>query len=159
MATSLTPEPGGPISGDEDVYRALNPKHLENGLPGDNHFAMSKSHALGDGISVGIASHISILELRSIEVLKARCGPEFGVAVLRVAEALNPVAALGIGVVQKDAIDWGIFNSAHAVITGYQLVSGDDRRRRLQDFQRHLVKLARKHFYPAGSNNRATSAD
>jgi hypothetical protein len=140
-----------PVPREDHLYRALNPKH-HDGLPGDNHFVMSRKHAPGDGISTGIASRISVSELRSIDTIKRVCSDSFGVAELAVSEVLAPVAALGISVVQVDAIEWGIFSGAHAVITGYQVLAGNDGKRKIQEFQRHLVRLAQRRYYAAGSD-------
>ncbi|MGB0122802.1 MAG: hypothetical protein WA419_14115 [Silvibacterium sp.] len=145
-------EPGGAVPPEENIYRALNPRHFEDGLPVDNHFVMTRRDRLGDGVSTGITSLISLSQLRSIETIRQRYGDDFGVAELNVAEALAPVRHIGIGLLQSNAPDWGAFAGAHAVITGYQLLRGDDRKKRMQDFQRHLVQLARKRFYPAGSS-------
>ena len=158
MATQTVIAKGGPVPPDDRIYRALNPKHLEAGLPGDGHFVMSQKHPEGDGVSTGIASLISISELRSLDVVASVCCDAFGVAELLVSEVIAPVAALGILVVQQDAPDWGRFAGAHAVITGYQTLRGNDGRRKIHDFQRHLVKLARKRYYPEGSDT-ATSAE
>lgn len=151
MATSVI-KPGDPLPADAAIYRALNPKHYEDGLPGDNHFVMLRKHPHGDGLSAGIASLISISKLRSIEPIQQAYGLTCGVAELNVAEALAPVATFGISIVQKDAPDWGRFAGAHAVVTGYQVLAGNEGKRRIHDFQRHLVKLARRRFYPAGSD-------
>jgi hypothetical protein len=145
----------GSLSVDAELYRALNPKHFEDGLPGDNHFVMSRKHAPGDGVSTGIADLISISQLRSLEVIQTY-GPACGIAVLNVGEVLAPVAMLGISAVQQDAPDWGEFAGAHAVITGYQVLSGNVGKRTISDFQRHLVRLARKRFYPANSTSLTT---
>jgi hypothetical protein len=145
-------EKGGPVPNDDKIYRALNPKHLESGLPGSNHFVMKQNHAPGDGVSTAIASLVSVAELRSIEAIKQFCGETFGVAVLSVSEVIAPASALGISVVQLDAAEWGAFAGAHAVITGYQALAGRDGKRKIQEFQRHLVNLARKRFYPQGSD-------
>jgi hypothetical protein len=67
-------------------------------------------------------------------------------------EVLAPVTTLGISVIQQDASDWGRFAGAHAVITGYQILHGNEGKRRIRDFQRHLVTLAGRRFYPAESD-------
>lgn len=151
MAISTMIEKGGPVPQEDRLYRALNPKH-HDGLPGDNHFVMSRKNPPGDGISTGIASLISLAEMRSIEAIKEVCSDTFGVAELVVSEILAPVAALGICVVQNDAPDWGAFSGSHAVITGYQILAGNDGKRKIHEFQRHLVKLAQRRYYPAGSD-------
>lgn len=142
-----------------NIYRALNPKHLENGSPGDNHFVMRSSHPVGDGVSAGITALISISQLRSLETLRQLCGEGFGVAELNVAEILAPVASSGISVVQQDDASWGAFAMAHAVITGYQTLQGNAGKKRIRQFQRHLVKLARKRFFPPGSDIPITQND
>jgi hypothetical protein len=152
MATSIVIQKGGPLRQEERIFRALNPKHLEDGLPGDTHFVMKQKHAPGDGVSTGIASLISLSQLRSIDCLKELCGNSFAVAELVVSEAVAPVAAFGIGVFQQDDPEWGVHSPAHAVITGYQALKGNDGKRKIHDFQRHLVRLARRRFYPAGSD-------
>jgi hypothetical protein len=151
VATSAMIEEGAPVPQEDRLYRALNPRH-HDGLPGDNHFVMSRKNPLGDGISTGIASLISVSELRSIDAIKNLYGGSFGVAELVVSDVLAPVAAIGISVIQRDAADWGTFSGAHAVITGYQILVGNEGKRRRQEFQRHLVKLARRRYYPAGSD-------
>lgn len=151
MAISTVIEKGGPVPREDHLYRALNPKH-HDGLPGDNHFVMSRKHALGDGISTGITSQISVSELRSIDAIKRVYGDSFGVAELAVSEVLAPVAALGISVVQEDATEWGVFSRAHAVITGYQTFAGSEGKRKIHEFQRHLVRLAQRRYYAAGSD-------
>ncbi len=156
MATPSVIAKGGPVPQEECIYRALNPKHFEGTLPGDNHFVMKQNHPPGEGVSTGIASLISVSELRSIEVIKQAYGDDFAVAEFVVSDVLAPVITLGISVVQQDAAEWGAFFGAHAVITGYQALTGRDGKRRIHDFQRHLVKLARRRYYAAGSNT-ATS--
>jgi hypothetical protein len=141
--------PGGPLAEKSSIYRALNPKHYEDGLPGDNHFVMNPQ---GDGVSTGITDLISLSELRSIGAIQQIYGAACGVAELIVGEVLAPVATLGISVIQQDAPDWGRFAAAHAVITGYQILHGREGKRRIRDFQRHLVTLARRRFYPAESD-------
>jgi hypothetical protein len=152
MATSTVIAKGGPVPAEESIYRALNPKHFEGSLPGDNHFVMKQNHPPGDGVSTGIASLISVSELRSIEVIKQLYGDAFAVAELVVSEVLAPVITLGISVIQQDAAEWCEFSGAHAVITGYQVLTGNAGKKRIHDFQRHLVKLARRRYYPAGSD-------
>jgi hypothetical protein len=156
MATSAVITKGGPVPQEECVYRALNPKH--GVLPSDNHFVMKQNHLPGDGVSTGISSLISISDLRSIEAIKQFCGDAFAVAELVVSDVLAPVITLGISVIQQDDDEWGDFSGAHAVITGYQVLTGREGKRRIHDFQRHLVKLAKKRYYPAGSDT-ATSAE
>ena len=146
----------GSVPQDETIYRALNPHHFVDGVPSDNHFVMPQNHPPGDGISTGIASLISIPELRSIEVINKKYGLDFGVAELVVSDVLHPVASLGICVLQQDAVEWGSYAGAHAVITGYQALMGREGKRRIRDFQRHLVKLARRRFYPAGTEQAVT---
>jgi len=158
MATPTVIAKGGPVPQEERIYRALNPKHFEGTLPGDNHFVMKQNHLPGDGVSTGIASLISVTELRSIEVIKQFCGDAFAVAELIVSDVLTPVIRLGISVMQQDDAEWGAFSGAHAVITGYQTLAGREGKRKIHDFQRHLVKLARRRYYPAGSDT-ATSAE
>jgi hypothetical protein len=158
MVTSILIAEGGPVPDHDRIYRALNPKH-ENGLPSDNHFVMSrKQDPPGDGISTGIASRISLSELRSIESIQYRYGKCFCIAELIVGEVLSPVAILGVSVLQKDAPDWGGFSYAHAVITGYQSLEGTEGKRRIHEFRRHLVNLARKRYYAPGSET-AVSVD
>lgn len=152
VTNSVTITKGEPLPDQERIYRALNPKHLEAGLPGDNHFVMSQKHDTGDGVSTGIASLVSVSELRSIDAIRTICGENFGVADLVVSEVLAPVSIFGISVVQQDATNWGAYAGAHAVITGYQALPGNDGKRKIRDFQRYLVKLARKKYYPAGSD-------
>ncbi len=156
MATPTVISRGGPVPPDESIYRALNPKH--GTLPDDNHFVMLRGHPPGDGVSTGIASLISVSELRSLAVIKQKCGGACAVAELPVSEVLAPVAMLGISVIQQDAPDWGAFSGAHAVITGYQALTDKEGKQRIQEFQRHLVKLARKRYDPAGSDT-ATSGE
>lgn len=142
----------GPVPGSDRIYRVLNPKHFVDGKPGDNHFSMSRNHPPGEGISTGIASRISISGMRSLEVFQSY-GGAFAIANLSVSDVLMPVAAFGISVVQRDASDWGLYAEAHAVITGYQSLRGVmEGKRKLKDFQRHLVKLACKCYYPAGAD-------
>ena len=158
MATPTVITKGGLVPQDESVYRALNPKHFEGDLPGDSHFVMPQNRPPGDGVSTGIASLITIAELRSIEAISRNYGDAFAVAELVVGEVLAPVITLGISVIQQDDAAWGAFSSAHAVITGYQVLTGREGKRKIRDFQRHLVSLARRRYYAAGSDT-ATSAD
>jgi hypothetical protein len=151
--------PGGQIPAESQIYRALNPKHLEDGMPGENHFDMKQNHLPGDGVSTGIASRICVAELRSIEAIRQLCGDDCAVAELSVADVLAPVPQLGLTVVQQDALEWGVLADAHAVITGYQILIGREGKRRIRDFQRHLVKLARKRYYPAGSSSALSIPD
>jgi hypothetical protein len=150
---------GGPIPPELNIYRALNPAHLQDGLPGDNHFVMKQKHEVGDGVSFGIAPLISISAMRSIDALRRRCGDEFGIAEINVAEALQPVVQDGIRVIQQDDEEWGVHREAHAILTGYQSFQGNAGRRRISELQRHLVKLARKRFYPQGSEAAIASAE
>jgi hypothetical protein len=116
---------------------------------------MNRQHPPGDGVSTGIADLISLSDMRSIDVIQKNYGAACGVAELNVGEVLVPVAALGISVIQQDAPEWGDrFAEAHAVITGYQVLGGNEGKRRIRDFQRHLVELARRRFYPPGSDTR-----
>jgi hypothetical protein len=152
MATAVVILKGHPVPHEEKIYRALNPKHLEDGLPGENHFIMKQNHPPGDGVSTGLASLISLRELRSIEALTQLLGASFGVAELLISEAIAPVATLGITVLQQDDPSWGAHAGAHAIITGYQALKGREGKRKIQDFQRHLVRLARRRYYPSGSD-------
>ena len=149
-------EKGVQVPQEDHLYRALNPKH-HDGLPGDNHFVMKQNHSPDDGVSTGIASLISVSELRSIEIIKQAYGDAFAVAELVVSDVLAPVITVGISVIQQDAAEWGSFAGAHAIITGYQALAGREGKRRIQDFQRHLVKLARRRYYAAGSDTITTS--
>jgi len=158
MAASAVISKGAPVPQEERVYRALNPRHLENGLPGENHFVMKQNHLPDDGVSTGLTRLISLQELRSIEALIHLLGASFGVAELLVSEAIAPVATLGITVLQQDDPAWGAHAGAHAIITGYQALKGREGKRKIQDFQRHLVQLARRRYYPAGSES-AISAE
>jgi hypothetical protein len=158
MASPTLIAKGGPVPPEESIYRALNPKHFEGALPGDGHFVMPRNHPPGEGVSTGIASLISVPELRSIEVIKQAYGDDFAVAELVVSDVLASVIALGISVIQQDAAEWGAFSGAHGVITGYQALTGNVGKQRIHDFQRHLVKLARRRFYAAGSDT-ATSSE
>ena len=151
MATSIV-VPGGVVPDQIDIFRALNPKHLEDGLPGDKHFVMKATHAVDDGISTAISALISLQQLRQVEVIRQFYGPDFGVAQLNVGEAIAPVTTLGIRVLQQDAPEWGQWAAAHAILTGYQVFVGQQGRRQIRDFQRHLVKLARRRYYPPGSD-------
>jgi hypothetical protein len=157
MATPTVIAKGSPVPAEESIYRALNPKHFEGSLPGDNHFVMKQNHPPGDGVSTGIASLITVSELRSVEAIRQFCGDSFAVAELVVLDVLAPVIALGISVIQQDDAEWGAFGGAHAVITGYQVLAGREGKRKIHDFQRHLVKLARRRYYPAGSDTPASS--
>ena len=150
MATPTVIAKGGAVPPEESIYRALNPKH--GTLPGDNHFVMLRNHPPGDGVSTGVASLISVSDLRSIEVIKRAYGDAFAVAELVVSDVLAPVIALGISVIQQDAAEWGAFSGAHAVITGYHVLTGNLGKQRIHEFRRHLVKLARKRYYAVGSD-------
>lgn len=152
MATSVVILKGSPVPHEKKIYRALNPKHLEDGLPGENHFVMRQNCPPDDGVSTGLASLITIQELRSTEVLAQLCGEGFGVAELSVSEVIAPVATLGITVLQQDDPMWGAHAGAHAIITGYQFLKGRPGKQKIQDFQRHLVRLAKKRYYPSGSD-------
>jgi len=151
VATPVIVE-GGPVPPDLNVYRALNPAHMQNGLPNDEHFVMRQKHLIGDGVSLGIAALLSISEMRSIEPLRNLCGDQFGIAEINVGEAVQPVAESGISVIQQDDETWGFHRGAHAILTGYQSLQGNAGKKRISELQRHLVKLARKRFYPAGSD-------
>ena len=153
MATPIVSESGRQASEDESLFRALNPKHMEDGLPSERNFPMSrKQDPPGDGVSVGVSSRVSLSELRSIPALRERCGNQFAVAELPASHALEPVRALGISVTLKHATEWGAFGHAHAVITGYRTWKDIDGKRWLHEFQRHLTKLARKRFYPQAAD-------
>jgi len=153
MATTEMIEANSQVSNESSIYRALNPNHLDGGLPGDNHFVMKQNHPVDDGVSMGITALITLPQLRSIEILKQSYGDGFGVAELSVAEALAPVAGTGIRIIQQDATEWGEFARAHAILTGYQMLIGREGKRKIREFQRHIVKLARKRFYPPGSDS------
>jgi len=106
----------------------------------------------GDGISTGIELLITIEQLRNLQCIKKRCGKSCGVAVMNVDEVLKPVQDTAIKVLQENDEVWECFSHAHAIITGHQaLPSGAVGKQRLKDFQRHLVNLARKRYFPAGS--------
>lgn len=157
MATPVIAK-GGAVPPEVNVFRALNPHHMEDGLPGDNHFVMKQKHEPGDGVSLGIAGLITVPQMRSIACLRESYGPEFGIAELNVREALQPATDSGISILQKDDPEWAEFQGAHAVLTGYQALPGNAGRRRISELQRHLVKLARKRFYPPGAQT-ALSAE
>ena len=144
--------PGGEVPSESNVYRALNPKHLENGLPGDMHFVMKATHARDDGVSTGVDSAISLHQFQRLDAVSQMYGFPYGVAKLNVGELIAPVSTLGIRVLQQDAPEWGEWAGAHAIITGYPTLIGNQGKRQIRDFQRHLVKLARKIYYPAGSD-------
>lgn len=157
MATPVIAK-GGPIPPELNVYRALNPVHMQEGLPGENHFVMRQKHEPGDGVSLGVAVLITLSQMRSLEVLRQLFRDEpFGIAELNVEEALEPVAESGISVIQQDDPTWGAYQAAHAVLTGYQAFAGAAGKKRISELQRHLVKLARKRFYPAGSETATTT--
>lgn len=151
MATAIV-MPGGEVPGDLNLLRAINPKHLDDkGQLCTNSFFLSRSKPK-DGISTGIESLITIEQLRNLKCIKKRCEEVCGVAVMNVDEILKPVQDTAIRVLQEDDEEWGFFAHAHALITGHQaLPSGEVGKQRLQDFQRHLVNLARKRYFPAGS--------
>jgi hypothetical protein len=140
--------PGGSVPNECGLFRALNPKHYEDGLPGDNHFVMTQNDPVDDGVSTGIRELIKLKRFRRLEHLVSRYGEGFGVAVLNVADILRPVQNTWIRVQQKDAPLWGDFAKAHAIITGYQIVAGMPGRKIMLELQRHLVQLARNNFYP-----------
>jgi len=143
----------GRIPGHLNVLRALNPKHLDRGLPSDEHFVMSPKHSPDDGVSVGIQGLISLEQIRDLGVISSRYGPACAVAVLNVGEMLSAVAGTQVRVEQQDAAEWESFAKAHAIITGYQsFPPGNEGRRRIRDFQRHLVKLARLRYFPQGGS-------
>ena len=144
--------PGGEVPGDLNLLRAINPNHLDGeGQVCDNSFFMSRSKP-GDGVSVGIELLITIEQLRNLQCIRERCQEACGVAVLNVDEVLKPVQDTAIKVLQEDDEEWGCFAHAHALITGHQaLPKGEVGKKKLKDFQRHLVNLARRRYFPAGS--------
>ena len=121
-------------------------------MPGDMHFVMKATHATDDGVSTGIDAAISLQEFQRLDAVRQVYGFPYGVAKLNVGELIAPVSNLGIRVLQQDAPEWGKWAGAHAIITGYQTLIGNPGKRQIRDFQRHLVKLARKLYYPAGSD-------
>lgn len=125
------------IPDNEDVYRGLNPKFVEEGVPTMDCFIMSASDPIDDGISFGRVRDISAENL-----LVALNKPSWGVAQLNVAEALAGVKATGLVIDfrQKDAADWGEHRTAHVMLTGYQSMKKQER----NDLRRHLAKLAAK---------------
>lgn len=150
MADAIV-KPGGNIPCHLKVLRALNPKHFVKGLPGDEHFVMSRAHDQDNGISVGVEGLISIQQLRQLSGISSRYGPCCAIAVLNTGDIVDPASRPEIKVIQQDDAEWEDFSSAHAIITGYQAFPrGAEGRKRLKDFQRHLVKLACNSFVPAG---------
>jgi len=147
LAAPVIP-PGGRVPDDCALFRALNPKHYEDGLPGDNHFVMEQSHPQDDGVSMAITELITLEQFRGLSSLTSRYGEAFGVAELNVGEILEPVQSTWISVRQKDDPLWGDCVSAHAIVTGYQMLTGASGKKRILEFQRHLVQLARKNFHP-----------
>jgi len=144
-------KPGGKIPHHRNVLRALNPRHFVNGLPGDQHFVMSRDHDQDDGVSVGVEGLISVQQLRQLSPISSRYGDCCAVAVLNTGDIVDPVIRPEIMVVQQDDAEWGDFSSAHAIITGYQAFPhGAEGRKKIKDFQRHLVRLASNRFIPAG---------
>lgn len=151
--------PGGEVPGDLNLLRAINPKHLDGkGQLCDNSFFLSRSKPK-DGVSTGIEPLITVQQLRNLQCIRKRCGEACGVAVMNVGEVLNPVQDTPIRVLQEDDEEWGCFSHAHALITGHQgLPKGDEGKKKLKDFQRHLVNLARKRYFPAGSTVEQSTA-
>lgn len=146
--------PGGEVPPDVGLYRALNPVHYENGLPGDNHFVIRRNcYLTDDGLSTGMDCRISLEQLRQISCLQEVCGPEFGVAHLEITAILEKVAEHKIPVVvrQQDDETWQEHRSAHAIVTLKQALVGNDQKKKFNDFQRYLVRLARQRFYPPSS--------
>jgi hypothetical protein len=145
--------PGCEIPGSLNILRALNPKHLEDGFPGSNHFVMKLDHERDDGVSTGIENLISIAQLRDLRAIRSIYGDKCGVAVLNVSEVLEPVRDTEVTVIQQNAVEWEEHAQAHAIITGYQsFPPGNAGRRKLREFTRHLVKLARRRFVAPGSD-------
>lgn len=140
-----------PIASHLNLFRALNPSHLVGGLPTEQHFIMKKNRP-NDGVSTGLESLITLQQLRGLEAL-IHYGKRFAVAVLNVGEVLQPVRETGIRVISRDAPEWGAHSQAHAEITGYASLSN----KQVADFGRHLAKLARRQYYPVGSEELATS--
>ena len=154
MAASIGLQPDGTI------LRALNPRHMEQGLPGYENFPMSRRQdPPGDGLSVGFGGLLSIYDMRSISMLRDRLGVDFAIAELPIVQSLLPVAAHAIALVPSPDPNWGAFAAAHGVITGYQTWRDRDGKKRLEEFRRHLVKLARSKFYPAGSSSPVSVAN
>ena len=144
--------PDAEVTVDLNLLRALNPKHYEDGLPGPNHFVMKLDAGAEDGVSTGIEALIKVDQMRGLQVIEGLCGKNCGVALLNVAEILEPVKGTEIKVIQQDAREWELFSHAHAIITGYQCFpSGSAGRKKIQEFRRHLVKLARRRYFPPGS--------
>lgn len=133
MALPVIP-PGGRVPDDCALFRALNPKHYEDGLPGDNHFIMRQSDPPDDGVSMAIAELITLEQFRGLSSLTSLYGEAFGVAVLNVGEILEPVQSTWINVRQKDDPLWADFASAHAIVTGYQMLTGRPGRKRILGF-------------------------
>ena len=145
--------PDGEVPGGLNLLRALNPAHYGvDGLPGPGHFIMRLDHEPDDGVSTGIEALINVTQMRELKVINGPYGESYGVAVLNVAEILEPVKGTEIKVIQQDAREWELFSHAHAIITGYQrFPSGSAGRKKIQEFRRHLVKLAQRRYFPPGS--------
>jgi hypothetical protein len=143
----------GAILGNEEyVLRGLNPKHCEeDGLPTEDCFVLSRTHPIDDGESFGIfiaeqadvdtrplgAAHGVTVDIFSTLIPS----PNYGVSLLKVADALEPVRERNIAFIQKDEDLWGAYRSAHAMLTGYQEQFTKQERR---EIVRHLTKLAAK---------------
>lgn len=143
MADAIV-EPGGVVPDSLNILRALNPAHLQEGLPGSQHFILNK-----DGISAGIEASITADQLRSLRVLVNSYGEGFAVAVLNVREVKSPPKAIPIEVIQEAAKEWEDFSHAHAVIKS--TIHDSLSRKEREEFQRYLKKLARQRYYAQGS--------
>jgi hypothetical protein len=139
----------GEILGDgECVLRGLNPTLFgDDGQPTERNFILKSNDPLDDGPSFGILSVPP--ERRDVAPLGAQQGiapevlpvllrrPDWGVAQLRVVEALEQVHGT-VAFVQRDALDWGDHRRAHAMIAGHQTLDPAN----LKSLRRHLLKLA-----------------
>lgn len=147
MGTELTAL--GEILGDgENVFRGLNPKLCEAGLPTEACFILKTRDRVNDGPSHGICS--APLEDAPRAPLGARQGvtlevfssllpkQEYGVSRINVSAALAPVRDRGVAFIQRDDETWAEHARAHAMISGYQAFGNQE----LKDCRRYLVKLA-----------------
>jgi hypothetical protein len=141
---------GDVVGQDQTLFRALNPKHYEEGMPGENHFVLRRNDPPNDGLSTAVTSLISLDDFRTLPVLVEYLGAGFGVAELTVEEIAAKVREHGlpIRVIHSPEESWGVHRDAHAVITGHQELTGNAGRKKILDFQRFLMGLARKNFHP-----------
>jgi hypothetical protein len=136
------------LGSQEDVLRGLNPLHCKDGVPTEACFILKPNHPMDDGISFGIlrangaeaeGKPFGAAYGISPEVLTGLMPqPGYGVARLNVGSALEPVQGGPVTFLQREAVEWENYRSAHAMMTGYQTITNKERK----ELGRHLTRLA-----------------